>query len=117
MLVNALQLPITLNSSISIRSYVIDEYLCFLVICDDKFQQNVAFAFLLDLKELFHDKLKAEYGSQSIDYRSKIETIDKKHAFIKYGKRLIEIRKSRSLRRNIMTVGNMKILIRLIRTY
>lgn len=70
---------------IKLHSYIIDDSLCYFAICDDKFQQNIVFTFLADLKNLFREKLKAEYGTQSVDYRSKIETIDRKHHFIKYG--------------------------------
>jgi len=44
-----------------------------------------------EVKEAFAGELKKVYGSQSVDYRSHIETIDKPFAFIKFGKANMKI--------------------------
>jgi hypothetical protein len=65
---------------------------------------------LSDLKDLFKEKLKAEYGTQSVDYRSKIETIDKKHHFIKFGQKLTQIRTFANSKTSLMIAGNTRTL-------
>jgi hypothetical protein len=103
--ISRIQIPVN-----TLPSYIIDDNLCYFTICDEKFPQHIAFAFLSDLKDLFKEKLKAEYGTQSVDYRSKIETIDKKHHFIKFGQKLTQTRTYVNLKTSSMTAGSTRTL-------
>lgn len=69
-------------------SYFSVDGITYLAICEKNYPQNLAFAYLEEVKEAFAGELKKVYGSQSVDYRSHIETIDKPFAFIKFDKEI-----------------------------
>ncbi len=68
------------------RSYLSSEGITYLAVCEKNYAQQLAFAFLEQVKDAFVGELKRVFGSEAaIDYRSRIETIDKPFAFIKFG--------------------------------
>ena len=58
----------------------------FLTLADKQYPQKLAFLYLQDIAEAFTDELRNKYGTQGVDYQSKIETIDNSYAFLKFGK-------------------------------
>jgi hypothetical protein len=56
-----------------------------MVLADRGYPKGLAFHFLEEIQKLFQDELRKEFGTGSVDYRSKIETIDKVYAFLKFG--------------------------------
>ena len=60
------------------------------------YPKKLAFAFLEEIYRLFLEELKREFGTGAVDYRSRIECIDKPYYFIKF-ERVIQ-RKQREFR-------------------
>ena len=59
----------------------------YLTIAERNYNQKMAFVFLSELQGAFETELMNKYGTAgNVDYRSKIETIEHKYAFIKFGK-------------------------------
>ena len=66
----------------------------FLVLADKQYPQKLAFVFLQEVCEAFFVELQNTYGtSVSIDYTSKIETIESAYAFQKFEKTIHRKRK------------------------
>jgi vesicle transport protein SEC22 len=65
--------------------YLIDDGVCFMVLCDSSYPKRLGFAFLDDIKALFWEECKREFGVGGVDYRSRIECIQKPYHFIKFG--------------------------------
>ncbi|CAD7973885.1 unnamed protein product [Amoebophrya sp. A25] len=64
--------------------YRIDDGVCFMVLTGQDYPKKLAFAFLEEIYRLFLEELKREFGTHSVDYRSRIECIDKPYYFIKF---------------------------------
>jgi vesicle transport protein SEC22 len=62
---------------------------CFLAMFDQSFPRNYAFAFLEDVHLLFQEELKREFGTGSVDYRSRIDTIEKPFHFVKLDRQIL----------------------------
>ena len=64
------------------NSYMTEKGVAFLVLADKQYPQKLAFVFLQEVCEAFFVELQNTYGtSVSIDYTSKIETIESAYAF------------------------------------
>lgn len=57
----------------------------YLVITEKKYSQKLAFCLLEDLNSQFIEEMKSMFGS-TVDYYSKVETINKEYFFYKFGK-------------------------------
>merc|ERR1719230_2092953 len=68
--------------------YTMVEGVCYMALFDRGYPKNLAFAFLEDIHRLFQEELKREYGTSSVDYRSRIETIEKPYYFIKFDRQI-----------------------------
>lgn len=68
--------------------YTMSDGICFMALFDKGYPKNLAFAFLGDIQRLFLEELKREYGTSSVDYRSRIETIEKPYYFIKFDRQI-----------------------------
>jgi len=60
----------------------------YMALFDKNYPKNLAFAFLEDISRLFQEELKREYGSGAVDYRSRVETIEKPYYFIKFDRQI-----------------------------
>ena len=63
---------------------VIQEGITYLTLCHASYPKKLAFAFLEDILAEFQEELKREFGSGSVDYRSRVETIERAYSFIKF---------------------------------
>mmetsp|Transcript_131879 Transcript_131879/g.328838 ORF Transcript_131879/g.328838 Transcript_131879/m.328838 type:complete len:226 (-) Transcript_131879:101-778(-) len=68
--------------------YMMDDGVCYMALFDKGYPKNLAFAFLEDIHRLFQEELKREYGTSSVDYRSRIETIEKPYYFIRFDRQI-----------------------------
>jgi vesicle transport protein SEC22 len=66
--------------------YKIYENIVYFVIADLKYPSKLAFCFLEEVHEGFNDELKNHFGTQSVSYYSKLETIDRTNYFLKFEK-------------------------------
>lgn len=58
------------------------------------YPKRLAFLFLSELKSQFQDEMRREFGTGvGIDYRSKIETIDKPYYFIRFERTIMKKQK------------------------
>lgn len=64
--------------------YTIEDGVVYMCLCDTSYPKKLAFAFLEDVHRSFLEELKREFGTQSVDYRSRVETIEKPYYFIKF---------------------------------
>eukprot|EP00392_Amoebophrya_sp_AT5.2_P012998 g13109.t1 len=64
--------------------YRIEDGVCFMVLTGSDYPKKLAFAFLEEIYRLFLEELKREFGTGAVDYRSRIECIDKPYYFIKF---------------------------------
>eukprot|EP00921_Rhytidocystis_pertsovi_P003064 GHVQ01005100.1.p1 GENE.GHVQ01005100.1~~GHVQ01005100.1.p1 ORF type:complete len:227 (+),score=26.01 GHVQ01005100.1:324-1004(+) len=65
--------------------YMVDLGVCYMTLCERSYPKKLAFTFLDEIQRLFVEELKREFGSsQSLDYRSLVETIEKPYYFIKF---------------------------------
>ncbi|CAD7971417.1 unnamed protein product [Amoebophrya sp. A120] len=76
--------------------YRIDDGVCIMVLSGADYPKKLAFAFLEEIYRLFLEELKREFGTGAVDYRSRIECIDKPYYFIKF-ERIIQ-KKQREFR-------------------
>lgn len=53
---------------------------------DRKYPQKLAFLYLQQVADAFLAELQTQFGTGAVDHHSKIETIEKQYAFIKFGK-------------------------------
>merc|ERR1719356_2374564 len=65
-----------------------DSGVCYMALFDKSYPKNLAFAFLEEIQRLFEEELQREFGTGSVDYRSKIETIEKPYYFIKFDRQI-----------------------------
>jgi vesicle transport protein SEC22 len=77
---------VTIGSQNFVFHYKINENIVYLIITDIKYPQKLAYCFLEDVNEGFTDELKNHFGTQSVSYYSKLETIDRTNYFLKFGK-------------------------------
>mmetsp|Transcript_39771 Transcript_39771/g.127429 ORF Transcript_39771/g.127429 Transcript_39771/m.127429 type:complete len:226 (-) Transcript_39771:266-943(-) len=68
--------------------YAMKDGICFMSLFDKSYPKNLAFAFLADIQGLFQEELQREYGTGAVDYRSRIETIEKPYYFIKFDRQI-----------------------------
>ncbi|CAK0904118.1 unnamed protein product [Prorocentrum cordatum] len=68
--------------------YAMDSGVCYMALFDKSYPKNLAFAFLEEIQRLFEEELQREFGTGSVDYRSKIETIEKPYYFIKFDRQI-----------------------------
>eukprot|EP00831_Metopus_contortus_P057245 TRINITY_DN49714_c0_g1_i2.p1 TRINITY_DN49714_c0_g1~~TRINITY_DN49714_c0_g1_i2.p1 ORF type:complete len:251 (-),score=57.17 TRINITY_DN49714_c0_g1_i2:114-866(-) len=72
--------------------YLKSNGIALLTVCDGKYKREIAFTYLHEVAETFLEEIKKTYGTDSVDYRSRIETIDKPLFFKKFE---VELRKKR----------------------
>ena len=77
---------VNIDSQNYLFHYRIDENVVYLVITDKKYPPKLAFCFIKDINEGFNEELKNQFGTQSVSYYSKLETIDRANYFIKFEK-------------------------------
>lgn len=64
--------------------YRIEDGVCYMVLCDQCYPKGLAFGFLEDFLRAFQEELKVEFGTFSVDYQSRIDTIEKPYHFIRF---------------------------------
>ena len=69
-----------------VMHYKINENVVYLVITLKKYPEKLAFHFLVEIDEGFTEELKNQFGTQSVSYYSKLETIDRANYFLKFEK-------------------------------
>lgn len=74
-------------------SYIIEDNVCYLTLCDRDYPKRLAFAFLNDVHQGFQEELKKESGDA---WRDSIETADRPYKFIKFDKFIQRQRKAYS---------------------
>ena len=77
---------VNIDSQNYLFHYKIDENVVYLVIADKKYPPKLAFCFIKEINEGFNEELKNQFGTQSVSYYSKLETIDRANYFIKFEK-------------------------------
>ena len=73
-------LPFTAMISLLVFSYIIEQDVCFLTLCDRNFNKKLAYSFLEDLSQEF-------YGQ----FEHKINVATRPYSFIEFGKSLMPI--------------------------
>lgn len=74
--------------------YLVDELgVVYMVLCGRDYPKKLAFAFLEEIYQLFREELKREFGTHSVDYRSRIDTLDKPYYFIKFERQIVKKQK------------------------
>jgi len=77
---------VNIDSQSYIMHYKINENVVYLVITNKKYPQKLAFCFLSEIDEGFTEELKNQFGTQSVSYYSKLETIDRANYFLRFEK-------------------------------
>ena len=77
---------VNIDSQSYIMHYKINENVVYLVITHKKYPPKLAFCFLAEIDEGFTEELKNQFGTQSVSYYSKLETIDRANYFLKFEK-------------------------------
>ena len=77
---------VNIDSQNYLFHYKIDENVVYLVIADKKYPPKLAFCFIKEINDGFNEELKNQFGTQSVSYYSKLETIDRANYFIKFEK-------------------------------
>ena len=77
---------VNIDSQLYILHYKINENVVYLVITHKKYPAKLAFCFLAEIDEGFTEELKNQFGTQSVSYYSKLETIDRANYFLKFEK-------------------------------
>eukprot|EP00746_Dinoflagellata_sp_MGD_P120972 gnl/MRDRNA2_/MRDRNA2_56302_c0_seq1.p1 gnl/MRDRNA2_/MRDRNA2_56302_c0~~gnl/MRDRNA2_/MRDRNA2_56302_c0_seq1.p1 ORF type:complete len:271 (-),score=46.95 gnl/MRDRNA2_/MRDRNA2_56302_c0_seq1:368-1180(-) len=72
--------------------YRIEDGVCFMVLCDQCYPKGLAFAFLEDVIRAFQEELKIEFGTYSVDYQSRIDTIEKPYYFIHFDRTIKKLK-------------------------
>ena len=67
---------VNIDSQNYLFHYKIDENVVYLVIADKKYPPKLAFCFIKEINEGFNEELKNQFGTQSVSYYSKLETIE-----------------------------------------
>ena len=100
---------VNIDSQSYIMHYKINENVVYLVITNKKYPQKLAFCFLAEIDDGFTEELKNQFGTQSVSYYSKLETIDRANYFIRFEK---YIKKKRKEYLNVDDVNNIEKLNR-----
>ena len=100
---------VNIDSQSYIMHYKINENVVYLVITNKKYPQKLAFCFLAEIDDGFTEELKKQFGTQSVSYYSKLETIDRANYFIRFEK---YIKKKRKEYLNVDDVNNIEKLNR-----
>ena len=77
---------VNIDSQLYILHYKINENVVYLLITHKKYPPKLAFCFLAEIDEGFTEELKNQFGTQSVSYYSKLETIDRANYFLKFEK-------------------------------
>jgi vesicle transport protein SEC22 len=77
---------VNIDSQSYIMHYKINENVVYLVITNKSYPEKLAFCFLAEIDEGFTEELKNQFGTQSVSYYSKLETIDRANYFLKFEK-------------------------------
>ena len=77
---------VNIDSQSYILHYKINENVVYLVITHKKYPPKKAFCFLAEIDDGFTEELKNQFGTQSVSYYSKLETIDRANYFLKFEK-------------------------------
>ena len=77
---------VNIDSQSYIMHYKINENIVFLVITKKKYPEKLAFCFLNEIDDGFTEELKNQFGTQSVSYYSKLETIDRANYFLRFEK-------------------------------
>lgn len=77
---------VNIDSQTYIMHYKINENVVYLVITNKKYPAKLAFCFLNEIDEGFTEELKNQFGTQSVSYYSKLETIDRANYFLRFEK-------------------------------
>ena len=96
---------VNIDSQSYIMHYKINENVVYLVITNKKYPQKLAFCFLAEIDDGFTEELKKQFGTQSVSYYSKLETIDRANYFIRFEK---YIKKKRKEYLNVDDVNNIE---------
>ena len=77
---------VNIDSQTYIMHYKINENVVYLVITNKKYPAKLAFCFLNEIDDGFTEELKNQFGTQSVSYYSKLETIDRANYFLRFEK-------------------------------
>jgi len=77
---------VNIDSKTYIMHYKINENVVYLVITNKSYPEKLAFCFLTEIDEGFTEELKNQFGTQSVSYYSKLETIDRANYFLRFEK-------------------------------
>ena len=77
---------VNIDSQAYIMHYKINENVVYLVITNKKYPSKLAFCFLGEIDDGFTEELKKQFGTQSVSYYSKLETIDRANYFLRFEK-------------------------------
>ena len=77
---------VNIDSKTYIMHYKINENIVYLVITNKSYPVKLAFCFLTEIDEGFTEELKNQFGTQSVSYYSKLETIDRANYFLRFEK-------------------------------
>ena len=77
---------VNIDSQTYIMHYKINENVVYLVITSKKYPPKLAFCFLNEIDDGFTEELKNQFGTQSVSYYSKLETIDRANYFLRFEK-------------------------------
>ena len=77
---------VNIDSKTYIMHYKINENVVYLVITNKSYPEKLAFCFLAEIDEGFTEELKNQFGTQSVSYYSKLETIDRANYFLRFEK-------------------------------
>lgn len=83
---------VNIDSQKYVFHYLINENVVYLSIAEKSYPQKLAFCFLNEINERFSEELKNHFGTQSVSYYSKLETIDRANYFIKFEKSIKKIK-------------------------
>lgn len=75
---------VDVNGSQYVFHYILADGICYMVLAQQAYPKKLAFVFLEEIKGLFYEELKREFGTGAVDFRSQIETIEKPYYFIKF---------------------------------
>jgi len=70
--------------------FTVLEGVCYLAIFDPGYPCNLAFSYLEDIRNIFREELKCQFGTGSVDYRSQIDCIEKPYFFAKLDRHIVK---------------------------
>jgi hypothetical protein len=82
--------------SIEVGGYMVhlacQDGVCFLALFNMVYPRNLAFAFLEEVAQSFQEELKRTFGTGSVDYRSRIDTICQPYYFMSFERQMSRLR-------------------------